>query len=387
MRIGIIGLGKIGLPLAVILCKHFNVSGVDISEERIKRVLNRENFLEPQVNEYLEKYGKNLAVATDYNILRNCDVVLIITQTPSLPSGKLDPQYVETALKRLHEENPGCLAVVSSTVNIGEMDKLKGIHEKVCYNPEFIKQGSIIHDFEYPKFVLIGTYNESDGHQVADIWRKIHDKPIYIVKPIEAEIIKISLNVSFSLDITFANAIGEICENFDANSDAVFEIIYKDRRNYKPGLGYGGVCFPRDVRFLEAVCNENKIEGGLKLSKFLQESNEYILRRFYEKIKQVTKGDIAILGVAYKPKIPLIEESQPLQIALMLARDGYNIHIYDPYAEQNAKKVLNFQNVTFYEKLEECIQKCDTVFLGHPLQISAETLRDKNVIDPWKSVN
>ena len=378
--IGIVGLGKIGLPLAVIFTKHFKVHGVDIGEQRINQILNREKFFEPQVNKYLEKYGDNLTVSTSYKILKNYDVVFVITQTPSLPSGKFDLQYVESALRELHKVNPECLVAVSSTINIGDMNKLENIHERIAYNPEFIKQGSIIHDFENPKFVVIGAYTKEDGEQIANIWRKFHSKPVHIVKPAEAEIIKLSLNVSYTLGITFANMTGELCEKFDADSNKVLDIIYQDRRNYKTGLGFMGPCFPRDVNCFKATALENSIKSAYKFASLLKELNDYIVEKCIQKIKSFGKKKIGILGVAYKPNVPYVYESQPLKIAEELLTAGYEIYIYDMLAQENAKQVLG--NVHFCPSIKECIDKAEIIFIGTKNYSNIKT--DKPVINPWK---
>ena len=383
MKIGIIGLGKLGLPLAATFCKKFKVCGVDISRERIEQILRRDRFFEPKLNEYLDKYGDNLKVSTDYNILRGCDVVFIITQTPSLPSGKFDLKYVELALRKLHEVNPNCLAVVSSTINIGDIDKLSNIHERICYNPEFIRQGSIIPDFEKPKFILIGTYNIEDGELVANIWKKVLEKqvPIHIVKPIEAEIIKLSLNVSFTLGITFANMIGELCEKYGANASMVLDIIYQDRRNYKPGLGFMGPCFCRDVECFKATCASSNAKMGEKFAKLLSELNKYIVEKYLNEIKSFNKKKVGILGVAYKPNVPYVYESQPLKIAQKLMEEEYEVYIYDPFAEEEARKVLQSNNVKFCETLEECIDKADVIFIGTANYSNIKINRPK--INPW----
>ncbi len=384
MEIGVIGLGKIGLPLAVLLTKYLEVCGVDISEQRIEQIINHEKFFEPQINEYLEKYHKNLTVSTNYSILKNCDVVFIIIQTPSLVSGKFDTRYVRSALKQLHKANSKCLAVVSSTMNIGDIDRLQKIHKRICYNPEFIKQGSIIQNFQNPKFVIIGTYTEEDGEQVADVWRKIHNKPIYIVKPAEAEIIKLSLNVSFTLGITFANTIGELCEKFNTDSNKVLDIIYQDRRNYKSGLGFMGPCFPRDVNCFKTICAENAIESGYRFADLLNTLNSYVVEKYIRKIKSFGKRKIGILGVSYKPNVPYIYGSQPLKIIERLSTEGYDLYIYDPLAEENAKYILkgNLGTIHFCSSLKECVEKSDVIFNGTS-NYSSVTL-DKPVINPWK---
>jgi len=377
--IGVIGLGKLGLCLAAIFSKHFQVYGVDLSEERVKQVQNRERFFEPQLNEFLEKYGENLHVSTDYTLLKDCKVVFIITQTPSLPSGKFDTKYVESALTELHKVNPKCLAVISSTINIGDIDRFKNIHERIAYNPEFIRQGSIIHDFLNPKFLLIGAETREDGERIAKIWRQIHSKPIYLVKPVEAEIIKLSLNVSFTLGIIFANMIGEICEKFSADSNKVLDVIYQDRRNYKAGLGFAGPCFPRDVECFKAICNELNVKSGYDLACLLSSLNNYTIERYLQKLEQFDK--IGILGVAYKPNVPYIYESQPIKIAQQLLEKGREIHIYDPLAEQNAREVLNGK-VHFHSTMEKCIENSEVIFIGTP---NFSNIRiNKPIINPWK---
>jgi len=381
LNIGIIGLGKLGLPLAVLFSKNFQVFGVDVSKKRIKQILNQERFDEPQVNEYLEKYVKNLTVSTNYNVVKNCDTVFVITQTPSLKSGKFDLQYVESALKELHKVNPNCLAVISSTINIGDMNKLKTTHKRVCYNPEFIKQGSIIRDFENPKFVLIGAYTKEDGEQLTNIWRKIHDKPTYIVQPVEAEIIKLSLNVTFTFGITFANVIGELCEKFHADSSKVLDIIYQDRRNYKAGLGYMGPCFPRDVNCFKATCKKERVESGYRFAKLLSNLNDYVVDRYLQKIKSFAKKRVGILGVAYKPNVPYVYESQPLKIAQRLIEEDYEVYIYDPLAEENAKQELN-NKAHFCSTIDECVDKAEIIFIGTANYSNIQTVKPR--VNPWE---
>jgi UDPglucose 6-dehydrogenase len=363
MNIGIVGLGKLGICLAVTFSKHFRVFGIDVSEQRIQRILNQERFVEPQVNEYLARYRHNLTVSRDYDILRGCDLVFIITQTPSLPSGKFDLSFVETALRKIHEENPECLAVVSSTINIGDMGKLRRIHERIAYNPEFIGQGSIIKDFENPKFVLIGSYTATEGEMVVGIWRKIHNRPAHIVRPVEAEIIKLSLNASFTLGITFANIIGEICEKSHADSDVVLDMVYQDRRNYKPGLGFGGPCFPRDVNCFRVLCKENSIDSGYRLASLLSNLNDYTIEKYYKALISLGKRRIGILGLAYKPGVPYIDESQSLKIAQKLVSEGFEVFVYDSLAEENAKSELK-GDVRFCSSADECLEKAEVVFVG-----------------------
>ena len=380
VRIGVIGLGKLGLPLAVLFAEKFEVSGVDINEDRIRQIVRQERFFEPELNEYLARNIKRMRFSTDYSILEGCDVVFVIVQTPSLPSRRFDLSYVRDAVTRLHKVNPSCLCVVSSTINIGDMDKLRGIHDRIVYNPEFIKQGSIIHDFLNPKFVLIGAYNREDGETVAEIWRRFHSKPAFIVKPVEAEIIKLGLNFSFTLAIAFANAIGEVCEAFNADPNVVLDIMYRDRRNYKPGLGAAGFCFPRDFACFNRICEEKGLRLGHRLSSAVEELNHLIVEKYVQRILSYGKRRVGVLGVAYKPGVPYIYASQSIEIAEKLLAEGCELYIYDELAMDEAQKVLFGDRVHYCSSPREVEEKAEVLFIGLPNH-SVET--SKPVVNPW----
>jgi UDPglucose 6-dehydrogenase len=379
-KLGVVGLGKLGLPLAAVLAKHFTVHGVDVDERRLQQIQGpTQPFFEPSLNEYLRDYGYNLTVSSDYSNLKDCETVFVMTQTPSLPSGHFDLWYVENAVKRVHDVNPDGLIAVGSTLNIGDTDKLATIHERIAYSPEFIKQGSIIHDFENPKFVLVGSYTSSDAKQLAHIWKTVHDKPVYAVSPVEAEIIKLALNVSFTLGITFANTIGELCQKFGANPLKVLGAVYRDRRNFTPGLGFGGPCFPRDVECFKATCNTNRVRSGFELANLLGNLNAYVVDKAVRQLHAYgTK--VGFLGVSYKPNVPYIYASQPLMIASTMLNIGSEVHVYDPLAEDSARQLL--PEAHFCASLEECIRHADVLFVGTANYSNVET--DKPVVNPWR---
>jgi len=324
---------------------------------------------------------KRMKFSTDYSILKECDPVFIIVQTPSLPNGKFDLKYVKSAIEKLHEINPHCLCVISSTINIGDTDKLRKIHSRIAYNPEFIRQGTIIHDFLNPKFVLIGAYEEKDGLKIANIWRTLHNKPIYIVKPVEAEIIKLGLNFSLALYIAFANVMGEICEAYNANPNTVLEIMYKDRRNYKPGLGAAGPCLPRDLTCFNQTCKEKDLRLGNLLAATVGTINHLIVSKYVQKIMGYGRKRIGILGVAYKAGVPYVYESQAIEIAKKLLKKKCELYIYDELAEEEARKTLTDKHVTFCNTITEVTEKAEVLFIGTPNYKNIKT--DKPVVNPW----
>ena len=270
-------------------------------------------------------------------------------------------------------------------MNIGVLDNLSKIHKKICYNPEMIRQGSIIEDFENPKYIIIGAFAKEEGEQLANIWKKVHNKPIYFVSPVEAEIIKIALNVSFTMSISYANIIGDLCEKFNANSNNVLDVVYKDRRNYKPGLGFMGPCFPRDVLHFRRVSLENSIESGYLFSFLLSELNQQIVDKYIIKIKSLKKKNIGVFGIAYKPNSPYIFESQPIKIIQEILNNSnenqYNFFIFDPIAEDKAKEYFKNKNINFCSTSNECLEKSDIIFIGTANYSNIQT--EKPIINPW----
>jgi nucleotide sugar dehydrogenase len=383
MKVGVCGLGKVGLPLALVLAKTgAKVYGVDISKERIAEIESYKikQSPEPRVTEYLQRYGSNLELFSDDGVFKDASVVFIITHTPSFADGHFDISSVENAVKSIHKVNPNCLIAVSSNIGIGSMDKLHTLHERVCLNPEAVALGSVIDGFENPKFVVIGAYKNEDAEVVSTLWRKVHNKPIYVVKPIEAEIIKLSINFNCSLGIAFANVIGELCEKFEVDSSKILDVIYKDRRDYKSGLGFSGACFPRDVNCFRATGIEKKAESVSKIADLLNDLNGYIVKKYLGEIKSYKKKKIGILGVSFKPNVPYIYESQPLKIAEQLIKDGYQVCIYDKLAEENAKEVLH--KAIFCSSMEKCLNEAEVIFIGTPNYSDVQS--NKPLIDPWK---
>ena len=392
MKIGVVGLGKIGLPLALVFCKAgFDVKGVDINRKVLEKIKNREYFPEPYVNSYLDSYGDRLSVSKSYETFKDVDVCFVIVPTPLSSQGILDVSYVADAVRNVHKVNSDVLVVVSSTLNPGDMDKLKLLHEKICYNPEFIAQGKIIRGFENPKFTLIGAYLREHGEIVKDIWRRVHSAPIFVVKPIEAEIIKLCSNVRFSLDITFANIVGSLCEVLNADPNVVMDIINMDLRKYRPGLGFGGPCFVKDTEAFKNICSWFNVKDGQQLADLLLKINESIVEKYALKILDSLGSDktVAFIGVTYKPGVPYIYESQPVKIINRLLEydPKIKIYVYDELGEKEARKKLG-EKVVFCSKMPDAVRNADVIFIGVPnFFLKKKEFENKKVIDPWRCLD
>lgn len=374
-------MGRIGLPLSLVYAKYgHEVVGIDIDARRIDSIKYKERFSEPFVNEYLEAYGNRCSYYTDLDYIKGSDVVTIIVATPSLPNGLFDVLRIEKIIRDIRRLDKDILISISSNINIGTCDKLHGRYGRIAYCPEFVAQGSIIRGFENPKFTIVGAYNNEDAGILQILWGTIHKKPIHVVKPAEAEIIKLGLNVSYCMGITWANIVGELCGIFNADSDKILDIMYNDWRNYKKGLGYMGPCFPRDTKCFGEICKEKSVESGFQFTRILDYLNDYTKCRYLNKIKEYCKAKIGFLGISYKPNVPYIEASQPLEIASILEKSGHQIFIYDPMAEYEAKKVL--KSAIFCTSIEECIQLSDILFVGTANY--KDVAFDKPAINPWK---
>jgi nucleotide sugar dehydrogenase len=291
-----------------------------------------------------------------------------------------DVSRIEKIIGDIRSMDKDILISISSNINIGTCDNLHEKYERIAYCPEFIAQGNIIRGFENPKFTVIGAYNNKDARILQSLWSTIHEKPIHVVKPTEAEIIKLGLNVSYCMGITWSNIIGELCRIFNADSNKILDIMYNDWRNYKKGLGYMGPCFPRDTKCFSGICKEKSVESGFQFTRILDYLNDYTKCTYLNKIKEYNKAKIGFLGISYKPNVPYVEASQPLEIASILEKSGNQIFIYDPIAESEAKRVL--KSAIFCKTIEECVQLSDILFVGTANY--KDVAFAKPMINPWK---
>jgi len=379
-KIGIIGLGDLGLPLAVLFAEKFEVYAVDVNESRIKQIINREISLEPNLHNYLSKNLHKIKFSTDYTALKECDVVFITVQTPPLTNRKFNLQHVESTIKIIHKIKPYCLCVIVSIINIGDVEKLRKIHPRIVYAPEFIMHGSIIHNFFNPKFTLVGAYNEKDGLITANIWRTIHNKPIYIVNPSEAEIIKLGLSLKSAIETVFTNVIKETCETFNADPNIVLNIIYKEQGN-KPEIDRCKQFFPNEVSCFNQICIEKNLQLGNLLAAVVETINHLIIEKNVQKIMKYGKVRIGFLGLASNTRIPYIHKLQTIKIAKKLIEHKHELYIYDNLIGKEAEKILNNKKVHFCSSPEEVIEKSEIIFIG--TQNYRNIKSNKPIINLW----
>lgn len=400
-NIGVVGVGKVGLPLALVMAKHFEVKAVDASSRVVNQIKKRGHFTEKNLNKYLEQYDDKFEVSTDFGLLRNCNVIFVVvgTQTEGY-----SPKNVKSVLKEIapYLTDSNQVLVVVSTVNPTDMNneiipllsrlqvesKIKGI----CYNPAMIALGDVIEGFEHPDYILIGESNRDAGKKLKNIWKKVvsNGTPIIRSSIINIETAKFALNLALVNKISFINTVTEFCEKVGADIDRIAEILKLDpriagKKMFRGGLGFGGPCFPRDVVAFMRV--SEKFGASSYLCGAIQQVNQEQISRSVQLIESFHKRRISILGITYKPNTSITVESQALEIVRTLQRKGYEVMVYDPSGAEKAKRQL--KGVKFADSMRMCVRDGEIVFIAVPWsEFSELDTKDFDkaqiVIDVWR---
>jgi UDPglucose 6-dehydrogenase len=418
MRLSIVGLGKLGAPMAAVLAeKGHTVIGVDISPAYVNALNHgRAPVNEPGLEELIGKNRERLSATTDCaEAVGGSDVTFIIVPTPSEADGAFSLRFVlaagESIGRALRAKTSYHLVVLSSTVMPGSTassllpvlerasGKRCGVEFGLCYNPEFIALGSVIHDMLHPDLVLIGEYDLRSG----DILERLHagvcesHPTIARMNFVNAELTKLSVNTFVTTKISYANMLAQVCETLPgADVDVVSRALGADSRigtkYLKGALGYGGPCFPRDNVAFSALARRHGVPAALA------EATEVLNRRQVPRLADMilsrlpAGGSAGVAGLSYKPDTEVIEESQGFLLAKHLLARDVNVVVYDPAAMDNARAAL-IGRVRFAPSLADCAREADVLAITTPWRefetLSAETMRPfhgrvKTVIDCWR---
>lgn len=419
-RISVVGLGKLGLCMAAILAhKGYRVFGVDIDTQKI-RLINESiaPTYEPGLTEMIGACKDRLTATLDCDYaVKNSAITFIVVNTPSNPDGSYSSEQLIAATKEIGQAMKGKddfhLVVVTSTVLPQTTEKVVkpileetiggkcGIDFGLCYNPEFIALGSIIRDFLNPDFVLIGESDPKSGELLSEVYRKICENNPKIVRMniTNAELTKIALNSYVTMKISFANTLAEICERLPGgNVDVVTSALGLDRRigsrYIKGGLGFGGPCFPRDNKAFSFFARKLGCKAILAEASDLVNENQ--VRRIVQIVeKEISSNNkIAVLGLTYKPNTSIVEASQAVDIAQIMAERGYSVMVYDPVGMKNAKGVLG-DKVKYADSAKECLKNAHVCIITTPWD-EFKKLRPQDfnlegdppiIIDCWRILN
>jgi len=361
MRIAVVGSGYVGLVAGACLAENGNeVVCVDKDAAKI-RFLQRGKMpiYEPGLEEMVRRNHseKRLTFTTALaRGVRNSQIIFIAVGTPTGEDGSADLQHVLTVAKELAQAMNGYKVIVNkSTVPVGTASKVREIIRRetthpfsVVSNPEFLKQGAAIDDFMKPDRVVIGA----EDPRAAELMRELYapftrtGAPIMMMDCASAELCKYAANAMLATRISFMNEVSNMCEAVNANVDAVRLAVAADRRIGPsflfPGVGYGGSCFPKDVKALLRFASDR--EYDFRILHAVEEVNERQKMRLLTKMQKhfgSLKGKrVAVWGLAFKPKTDDMREAPSVPLIQGILAAGAAVHVYDPEAMKTARDIF-----------------------------------------------
>ena len=392
MNITIIGSGYVGLVSGTCFAEMGNtVTCVDIDPVKIEK-LNKGiiPIFEPGLETLVLKNVKNesLFFTTELDkALQNSEIAFIAVGTPMGDDGSADLQYVIAVAKSIGQAMQKRLVVVDkSTVPVGTADKVKATIQKeldlrssdlqfdVVSNPEFLKEGAAIADFMKPDRVVVGSDSDYATEKMKQLYNPFfRDQDRFIAMDIRsAEMTKYAANAMLATKISFMNEIANICEKVGADANQVRIGIGSDQRiGYSfiyPGAGYGGSCFPKDVKALTKIAKENGYTAQLITA--VEEVNDAqklviaqkIVKRFEEDLTGFTFG---IWGLAFKPGTDDMREAPSIYVIKELVKRGAQIKAYDPKAVHEAKEhyLKGIENIQYFKSKEDVLIDSDALVL------------------------
>jgi UDPglucose 6-dehydrogenase len=360
-NIAVAGTGYVGLSTGTCFADMGNhVTCIDISEEKIKMLLNGEvPIYEPGLSEMILRNVRSgrLHFTTSYaEALKDAEFIFICVGTPSGVDGEADLQYVRMAAESVAQHMTAPTIVINkSTVPVGTGDWVadiikhsqpKPIDFSVVSCPEFTREGSALYDFMNPDRVVVGSRDSAAAEKVAQLHLPLRTR-IVMTDLRTAEMIKYASNAFLATKISFINQIALICEKLGADVEEVAQGMGFDKRIgpafLSAGLGYGGSCFPKDVKALEHMALVHGSHPALLRA--VMEINRDMRRWAVLALRDALGGKldrkkVGVLGLAFKPNTDDIRESASLEIVRMLQNEGVNVSAYDPVAMGNVGKVL-----------------------------------------------
>ena len=390
MKIGVIGSGYVGLVAAACFAEMGNsVTCVDIDDKKITDLKKGiipiyEPGLEPLVKNNFE--NKRLFFTTSINdALKSSKIIFIAVGTPMGEDGSADLQYVLSVAKSIGENMQHHLVVVDkSTVPVGTADKVRltiqecldkresDLFFDVVSNPEFLKEGAAIKDFMHPDRVVVGSDNEESTNVMRQLYSPFTvSSDRFISMDIRsAEMTKYAANAMLATKISFINEMSNICEKVGADVNQVRKGIGSDSRiGYKfiyPGCGYGGSCFPKDVKALINI--SNSVDYYPNLISAVETVNYEQKQILFSKVKNQFGDNLngykfAVWGLSFKPETDDMREAPSIPLIKSLIEAGAIVNAYDPQATQEAKFYLNGYDVNYYLNKYDALEEVDAVIL------------------------
>jgi UDPglucose 6-dehydrogenase len=373
--IGVIGTGYVGLVTAAGFAElGSEVYCVDIDASKIAQLERGEiPIYEPGLGELVEKNRSRMHFSTDLQpALEHARLLFVAVGTPPTYSGDADLSAVHAVVDAMPPSDRHAL-VMKSTVPSGTGAAIKRIFAergkggfRYVSCPEFLKEGSAVADFLHPDRVVVGDDGDWAGDAVVDLYAPLH-APLVRTDIASAEMIKLAANAFLATKISFINEIANVCEEVGADVNEVSRGMGLDERIgpqfLRPGIGYGGSCFPKDVSALKQLAGNSGYHFQLLTA--VIEVNELQKRRVISKLQKhlgsLVGREVALLGLAFKPDTDDMREASSLVLAGRLQADGARVRAYDPVAEDAARGLM--QGVDFSDSALAAIDGADAVVL------------------------
>jgi len=392
-KLSFIGLGYVGLASAACFAsKGFKVLGFDVDEVKVDIIKDgKAPFFEPGLEMLVKTSVERglLEVTKDSKkAILDSDITFITVGSPAKEDGSIDLTYVKEASKMvgeaLHYKGDWHLIVVKSTVvpttteNVaGKMveaysGKHVGKEFGLCVNPEFLREGNAVEDTFNPDRIVIGESDKRSGDVLEELYKEFYGEnvpPIIRTTPVNAELIKYANNAFLAMKISFINMIANLCQKLpNTDVEVIAKSIGLDKRIgplfLKAGIGWGGSCFPKDLKALLNFSLKNAVELPLVESTLkINENQPYkLVELAKELIGNLENRRISVLGLAFKPGTDDMRQAVSIKIIGRLLEEGANVIVYDPKAMSNARKIFG-KSIAYANNIEECLKDSECALI------------------------
>lgn len=411
--VAVIGLGKLGLPLACVLAaRGKEVWAIDKSPSVVKAICHR-NYLgpEPRVAQMLATHGGRIRAAEGYEGITHTRTAFVVVNTPNV-AGRFSLQQVLPAVRRIARRvrDAGLeeyTVVIVSTVMPGDcqgtiqpaIDQVAGAGRiQVAYCPEFVALGHVIDNMLRPEYIVVGSVDCALSQRVARFYGTVvRNRPeMHIMNLVNAEITKLALNVAVSFKITCANLLAQVCQAFPGGDvDQVTRAVGGDsrigQRYFRGGLGYAGPCFPRDVQSLGTLCRE------LALGETITTSVERFNNSIPARLKELVLGlgprplTVGVLGLGFRAGTGIDKDSQAVALVEALLAAQVPVVVYDPQITHLGSTLQARDGLAWCATLEECLLRANTIVIATEDEsfrsLPAALCTGKTLIDCWRRVD
>ena len=411
MKISIIGTGYVGLVSAACFADSgHSVLSLDKDKSKIKLLSSgKTSIFEPGLKTLLKKNIKDgrLSFTTSFSRACNADLLILCIDTPSKKSGDPDLKNLNIALRQISKVlRKDLFLIIKSTVPIGTNEYIDDFFKKnskfkveIISNPEFLKEGSAVQDFVFPSRIIVGCNSEASKKIMKKLYAplKLAQKKIIFMSANSAELTKYASNSFLATKISFINKISQLADLTNANIHDIKLGLGSDPRIgeefLNAGLGYGGSCFPKDIKALISL--EKKSNLPFSIFSVVEKINNQQYEIFYNKILRAFENSnlknksFFIWGLSFKPNTDDIRDSISIRLIKKLSPQVKHIYVYDPQAMPSASKSLSdIKNITFSDNSYHNIEKSHALVLctewnefKNPVFKKLKNLKDKKIFD------